>query len=173
MSAVAEALGRLGASLAAAPEKARVKNVPARARLVEGLRWSVEGPNGESVHADMPRPMGGTGSAPNPGWLMRAALAACTGTAIAMRAASQGIALATLEVSVESMSDNRGLLGLDDGVSAAFDAMAMTIRIGAPGRGAAELEALARWGDAHSPVGCTLRRGFDYAVKIEVEPGES
>ena len=165
---VRDALDSLARALEANPEKARVKNVPARARRVEALRCSVEGPNGESLQTDMPKPMGGAASGPNPGWLLRAAMASCTATAIAMRAAREGIELSTLEVNVESMSDNRGLLGMDESVSAGFDAMKMKIRIGAHGRAAHELRALAEWGDAHSPVGCTVRRGFHYAVEVEV-----
>lgn len=168
MSSVSQALESLVRSYEGAPEKARVKNAPARARLVEGLRCAVEGPNGESLHTDMPKPMGGAASAPNPGWLLRAALASCTTTAIAMRAALQGIDLTLLEVSVESRSDNRGLLGLDDNVPAGLDRMTVTVRIGAQGRTAAELIALAQWGDAHSPVGCTVRGGSGYRVEVEV-----
>lgn len=163
-----DALESLARVLEANPEKGRVKNAPARARLLEGLRCSVEGPNGESLHTDMPRPMGGAASAPNPGWLLRAAIASCASTAIAMRAARQGIELSALEVSVESASDNRGLLGLREDVPASLDAMTVKVKIGAPGRTAAELRALAQWGDAHSPVGCTVRRGLDYAVEVEV-----
>ena len=31
-----------------------------------------------------------------------------------------------------------------------------------------DVRALAQWGDAHSPVGCTVRRGLNHAVEIEV-----
>jgi organic hydroperoxide reductase OsmC/OhrA len=164
---VREALESLARVLEANPEKGRVKNAPARARLLEGLRCRVEGPNGESLHTDMPRPMGGAASASNPGWLLRAAIASCATTVIAMRAARQGIELSLLELSVESMSDNCGLLGLGD-VPASLDAMTVRVKIAAPGRTAAELKALAEWGDAHSPVGCTVRRGLDYAMEVEV-----
>ena len=66
---------------------------------------------------------------PQPGWLVRAALASCTGTAIAMRAAKLGIAVEKLEVSVESESDNRGLLGLDQTISAALIGLRTIVRI--------------------------------------------
>jgi uncharacterized OsmC-like protein len=161
------ALESLARVLEASPEKGRVKNALASARLVDGLRCSVQGPNGESLHTDMPRPLGGAASASNPGWLLRAAIASCTTTAIAMRAARQGIELSALEVSVESMSDNRGLLGVGCEISAAMDAMTVKVKIAAPGRTATELKALAQWGDAHSPVGCTVRRGLDYAVEVD------
>jgi uncharacterized OsmC-like protein len=165
---VRQALESLTRVFEAAPERARGKNATARARLLEGLRCTVEGPNGESLSTDMPRPMGGTASAPNPGWLLRAAVASCATTAIAMRSATQGIDLTLLEVSVESSSDNRGLLGVGDNVSAGFDTMTVRIKIGARGRTAAELRALAQWGDVHSPVGCTVRCGPQYLLEVEV-----
>ena len=165
---VRQALESLTAAFEAAPEKARGKHASARARLLEGLRCTVEGPNGESLYTDMPRPMGGRASAPNPGWLLRAAVASCTATAIAMRSAIQGIDLTLLEVTVDSSSDHRGLLGLDDNVPAGLDTVTVTIKIGARGRTAAELRALAQWGDAHSPVGCTVRCGPQYRLEIEV-----
>jgi uncharacterized OsmC-like protein len=62
---------------------------------------------------------------------MRAALASCTGTVIAMRAAKLGIELEKLDVSVESQSDNRGLLGLDAGVSAALTGLRALVHISA------------------------------------------
>ncbi len=57
-------------------------------------------------------------SAPSPGWLLRAAEASCVATLITMRAAMLGIDLDTLEVTVDSVSDDRGLLGVDDTVPA-------------------------------------------------------
>jgi uncharacterized OsmC-like protein len=167
-ASVRQALETLTTVFEAQPEKARAKNAPARARLLEALRCSVEGPNGESVQTDMPRPMGGGASAPSPGWLLRAAVASCATTAIAMRSAMQGIDLTLLEVTVDSSSDNRGLLGLGDNVLAGLDTMTVRVRIAAPGRTAAELRALAQWGDAHSPVGCTVRCGPQYRLEVEV-----
>ena len=57
------------------PEKAVGLDAAARARLVEGLRVDVEGPHGWSVATDMSKSIGGTASAPSPGWLLRAAIA--------------------------------------------------------------------------------------------------
>jgi uncharacterized OsmC-like protein len=86
--------------------------------LHEDLKFQVSGPRGEKVITDMPPPMGGTGSGANPGWLLRAGLASCNATVIAMRAAQLGLQLKSLEFTVESESDNRGFLGSDDSVSA-------------------------------------------------------
>jgi uncharacterized OsmC-like protein len=112
--------------------------------------------------------MGGAASAPAPGWLLRASIASCTATAIAMRAAKLGLNLSTLEVTVESNSDSRGLLGLDDKVSAGLSSIATRVKIGAQGVSADQLRALAEWGDNHSPVACTARSAPSYALEVEV-----
>jgi hypothetical protein len=49
---VREAIEKTSKVLAEQPEKARSKNVPATARLVDGLRCEVTGPNRESLHTD-------------------------------------------------------------------------------------------------------------------------
>jgi uncharacterized OsmC-like protein len=98
---------------------------------------------------------------------LRASIAACAATVIAMRAATLGIALKSLEVRVDSESDARGLLGLE-GVSPALGAMRLAITIGADDVPEDELRALAAWGERQSPVGCTLRAGPPMAVEVSV-----
>jgi uncharacterized OsmC-like protein len=149
-------------------EKATSKNVPATARILEGLRCEVTGSSGETLHTDMPPAMGGAASAPNPGWVFRAALASCTATTIAMRAARLGIDLTTLEVTVESSSDKRGLLGIDDTVSAGLSAVATRVKIGAGDVAADQLREVVEWGDRHSPVACTARIARSLTLEVEV-----
>ena len=165
---IREALENLSRVITEQPEKARAKNVPATARLLEGLRCEVKGPNGETVHTDMPPAVGGAASAPAPGWLLRASLASCTATTIAMRAAKLGVDLTALEVTVESSSDNRGLLGLDDKISAGLSPITTRVRIGARDMAADQLRELADWGDRHSPIACTTRSSPDCSLEIEV-----
>ena len=165
---ISEALDKVGKLIAEQPEKAKAKNAPATARLLEGLRCEVKGPNGETAYTDMTPAMGGAASAPNPGWLFRAALASCTSTAIAMRAAKQGISLSRLEVTVESSSDIRGLLGLDETVPAGLSQIVCRVKIGADGVAPERLRELAEWGDRHSPIACTARSTPDFAVEVEV-----
>ena len=111
-TSIREAVEKVSHVLATQPDKARSKNQPAIASLSEGLKCHVTGPNGEEVRTDMPRGLGGEASAPNPGWLLRAALASCNATCIALRAAKLGIELSQLEVTVSSESDQRGMLGV-------------------------------------------------------------
>ena len=164
---IRQAIDSLSAQISADPAKAKAKTVPATARLTEGLKCEVTGPRGERVTTDMPPAMGGQASAPNPGWYLRGAMASCTATVIAMRAAKLGIALDTLEVTVDSSADHRGLLGLDEKISAGQSALRMTVKI----RGNAEpsaLRELVAWADAHSPVGCTVRDGPACSLEIQV-----
>lgn len=164
---VREAIERLSTAIRAEPAKARSKNVPATARLTEGLKFDVTGPNQERVATDMPAPMGGGGSAPNPAWYLRAGMASCAATVIAMRGAKLGISLTHLEVTVESDSDLRGVLGLDDKVSAGLNPMRTKVRIGGNAEPQA-LRALVEWAEAHSPVGCTVKNAAACSLDIEV-----
>ena len=117
----------------------------------------------------MPPAMGGTAAGPNPGWLLRSALASRTATVIAMRAAKLGVTLDTLEVTAESDSDNRGILGPDESVSAGLGAVRTKVKIGG-NAGPDALREIVAWADAHSPVGCTVRRASACSLEVEVRP---
>jgi uncharacterized OsmC-like protein len=166
-SAIRESIERTGAALAQSPAKARSTAAPLSARLIDGLSFEVKGAGGETVRTDMPPAMGGEASAPNPGWLMRASLAACTATVIAMRAARLGVKLTALEVDAESDTDSRRLLGLDDGAASVL-ALRLKVRIGAEGVSDDVLREIAAWGDAHSPVACTIRMPPPISIGVEI-----
>ena len=168
MPGVGEAVEKLEKALVAAPEKGLARNSPATATLQRDLSVRVSGPRGESLATDMPPALGGAAAAPPPGWLLRAGLASCTATVIAMRAARLGVVLDTLEVTVESESDNRGMLGTDDNVSAALSALVTRVRIGARDVEAERLREIVAWADRHSPVACTVREERQVGVEIEV-----
>jgi uncharacterized OsmC-like protein len=163
---VREAIEKTSALISADPTKARVKSA-ATAKLAGGLRCEVTGPRSERLATDMPPGVGGQASAPSPGWHLRAAMASCTATVIAMRAAKLGIALSTLEVTVESEADQRFMLGTDSSVCAAFAGWRMAVRIAgdAPRE---KLQELVTWADAHSPVGCAVRAPADCSLHVEV-----
>ena len=168
MTHIAEAIDKLSATLSADPAKARARNMPATARLLEGLRCEVRGPHDWRLVTDMAPAVGGTASGPNPGWLLRGALASCTATVIAMRAAKLGVALASLEVTAESDSDLRGILGLDESVSSGHGPVRIKVRIGAPGTPPEVLREIVTWADRHSPVTCTVRDAPECSLEIEV-----
>jgi uncharacterized OsmC-like protein len=167
-SPIAAALSNMSEALAANPEKARAKYAPATATLVGGLKCRVIGPSGQEIETDMSAAMGGGGSAPQPGWFFRASLAACCSTVVAAQAARLGINLSHLEVTVEGEGDNRGMLGLDDRISAGHSAIRTNVRIGAENATPEQLRALVQWAEDHSPVGCTVRDAPPNTLRIVI-----
>ena len=167
-SAIASTLDNLTAALKGNPDKARAKYAPATATLSDGLRCRVTGPSGETMVTDMAKAMGGEASAPNPGWYFRASIAACCSTAIAMNAARRGINLTALQVAVEADGDNRGILGMDENVSAGHAQLRTNVKIVADNATAEQLEELVRFSEAHSPVGCTVRDAPPNTLRIDV-----
>jgi organic hydroperoxide reductase OsmC/OhrA len=127
-SQIRMALEKLSQTIAGQPEKAKAKHSPATATLMTGVKCRVRGPGGEQIETDMPAAMGGAASGPNPGWFFRASLASCCATVIAMRAARLGVNLTMLEVAVESDGDHRGILGLDDRISAGMSSLHTTVQ---------------------------------------------
>jgi uncharacterized OsmC-like protein len=116
-NALADAIRGATEYLAVHPEEAKYTDSEAVATLRDALRVVVRDPSGRTVETDMPTGVGGADTAPSPGWLFRAALAACDATLIAMRAAALGVALHRVEVSIDSESNDYGILGLDESVS--------------------------------------------------------
>jgi uncharacterized OsmC-like protein len=149
------------------PDEARYTDRPATAVIEDGLRCRVETPEGTVVVTDMPAGMGGGGSAPSPGWVARAAQASCDATLIAMRAAELGVPLQRLQVTVDSESDDRGLLGMDEAVPAGPLNSRIRVRIAADGVEPARLRELVEWADRHSPVSDAVRRAVPTTVEVE------
>jgi len=148
------------------PAEARATDSAAVATVVDGLVVRVDGPSGASISTDMVPSVGGTATAPSPGWLLRAAEASCVATLIAMRAAVLGITLDTLEVTIDSESDDRGLLGVDESVPAGPLSGRVAVRLAAEGVDSARLEEMARWGVKHCPVCDALERGIPLTIEI-------
>ena len=154
--------------LAQHPDEARYTDKAATAVIEEGLRCRADGPAGAMVVTDMPPAVGGEGEAPSPGWLLRATLATCDATLIAMRAAQEGVTLTTLEVAVDSESDDRGLLGMDDSIPAGPLSMRTRIRIAAAEVAPERLRGIVEWAEAHSPVSDALRRAVPSKVNVDI-----
>ncbi|MDO8484599.1 MAG: OsmC family protein [Candidatus Limnocylindrales bacterium] len=113
----------------------------------------------------MPPGIGGTATAPSPGWFLRAAEASCVASLIAIRAAAVGVALGSVEVEVDSESDDRGILGLDPEIPAGALSTRVMVAIDAPGLDRPALEELVRWAVEHCPVTETVSR----SVPLEIE----
>ena len=152
--------------LAHNPDQARYTDSAATATITDGLAINVVGPRGESIATDMVPAVGGKGSAPSPGWLLRASEASCVATLVVMRAAMLAIELDSLEVTVDSESDDRGLLGMDDSIPAGPLRGRVVVRLASAGTDAATLEELARWGVKHCPVCDAVERAVPVTVEI-------
>lgn len=163
---IRQAIERATEYLSEHPADARSTDGVALATIVDGLVVRVSGPNGETLTTDMVPSVGGTASAPSPGWLLRAAEASCVATVIAMRAATLQIELDVLEVSVDSESDDRGILGIDASVPAGPLSGRVRVRIVAEGVPPAALDEIARWGVAHCPVCDALEREVPVTTEV-------
>ncbi len=169
MTDIGAAVKRASAYLTDHPGDAVYRDSHARARLGDGLRVEVEGPGGERLSTDMPKGIGGGASKPSPGWYFRAAAAACVASLIGIRAAMLGIDLPadSVEVTVDSESDDRGILGLDDRIPAGALSLRAVVTIQGSDRGRDVLEQIAQWAVDHCPVTDTAQR----AIPIEVRLG--
>jgi uncharacterized OsmC-like protein len=147
---------------------------PATAEWRGGTRVVSRHANGTQILSDMPGEVGGSGDQLTPGWLLRAGLAACATTRIAMGAATAGIELSALEVTATSRSDTRGLLGMTDKRGEPIGAgpmdVELCVRISAPGVSAERLHALVGESCRCSPVPAALQNAIPMALRIEVGP---
>lgn len=150
------------------PKDALSNDPPVTAVMENGLRCRATGVGGESIVTDMPEANGGGGSAPSPGWLSRAALATCDATRIALHAAQLGVTLDTLEVTADSVSDDRGLLGLDESVPAGPLSLRTRVTIGAAGVAEEVLREIVDFAVAHSPVADGCRRAMPSKVEVKI-----
>ena len=149
-------------------EKALNMATAATAILERGLKVHTKGSEGQVIVSDMPSTVGGRGAAPTPGWYMQAALAACNATGIAMKAARDGIELTTLEVSIETESDTRGIFGIDESIQAGPLNMRTRVRIGAKGVPEEKLHEIVKWSEKYSWVGNAICRSVPLETEIEI-----
>lgn len=150
------------------PEEAGYTDSSAVAALQEGLRVTVRDPAGRSVTTDMPKGIGGGDTEPSAGWLFRAAIAACDTTLIAMRAAMLGVELTELQVTIDSESDDRGILGIDDGVPAGPLSVRTHVRVAAQDTDERTLRDLVDWAIAHCPVCDATKRAVPVSIGVDV-----
>jgi uncharacterized OsmC-like protein len=167
MSHISDAISGASAYLNDHPDEARYRDSHARARLSDGLRVEVDGVGGEQLVTDMPRSIGGAATAPSPGWYFRAAAASCVASLIGIRAAMIGLELPadTVTVTVDSESDDRGILGLDEATPAGALSMRVSVALTEISIDRTAFEAVVRWAVEHCPVTDTVGR----AVPLEIE----
>jgi uncharacterized OsmC-like protein len=171
---ISKAVQRVRKVLSRHPEAGVHADEPAIARWEQGLRVVCGHANGTQIATDLPVEVGGTGDQISPGWLMRAALASCVATRIAMGAAIEGITLTRLEVSATGTSDARGLLGmttdLGEPITAGPRELRLRVRIGAPGVPVERLQAIIDESYRCSPVSAALESAVPVDLHIESDP---
>jgi uncharacterized OsmC-like protein len=150
------------------PELVRSKEKPATATVEGHLRCRLSADGTAVATTDMPPAFGGNASAPTPGWYMRAALAACDATTIAMRAAYVGVALESVEVTVKSESDPRGVVGMTDDAPAGPLQLVTHIRVEAGNNAPSKVQEVVDWALAHSPVADAMARNVPNKVHLEI-----
>jgi uncharacterized OsmC-like protein len=150
------------------PKDALSNDPPITAVMETGLRCRATDEEGTTIVTDMPKAIGGGGSAPSPGWLSRAALATCDATRIALHAAQVGVALDTLSVTTDSVSDDRGLFGIDKSVPAGPLSVRTRVTIGATGVDEKTLRDIVDYAVTHSPVADSCRRETPSTVEITI-----
>ena len=155
------------------PEEAAYTDSVATARLTDiaGLHVAVEGPNGATMATDMPTSVGGTNTTASPGWYLRAAEASCVATLIAMRAALLGVILRDLEVTVDSESNDWGILGIKEETGVAVPAGPLSTRVAVKISADADESALREivdWAVEHCPVTDAVRRAIPMTVEVSI-----
>jgi len=163
---IADAVAQATAYLTEHPEEARYRDSAAIARIESGLVASVSGPGGERVQTDMPAGIGGTATTVSPGWLLRAAAASCVASLIVIRAAALGLTIGPVEVTVDSESDDRGILGVDDTIDAGALSIRVVVAIGDPSPTGQALQDLVSWALSHCPVTDTVARAVPISVEV-------
>jgi uncharacterized OsmC-like protein len=171
---IAQAMQRVREVLARRPQAGVHADEPAIARWDTGMRVVARHANGTQITTDMPVELGGAQNQVSPGWLLRAALASCLATRIAMEAAAAGISLSRLEVLARSTSDARGLLGMegDDGepITPAPEQVQLEVRAGAPDVARERLQAMIEHSFHCSPVSAAVARAVPVGLHIDIEP---
>jgi uncharacterized OsmC-like protein len=142
-------------------------DVPAIATIEAGLKCRVESPDGSAIYTDMPKSIGGSASANSPGWHLRAALASCDATLLAIRAARLGLKLNSIEVRVEATSDGRGMF-LDEDVLPGSAEVCLYFKISATDVSRETIDELINWVEQHSPVGSDVSRAVTLRSEIEL-----
>lgn len=100
---------------------------------------------------DLAAAMGGTGGAPSPGVLLRAAFGSCMAMSYRLRAARHGVEVTSIRVTVETDSELAGMLLVDADPPPGYTAIRYHVEVESPSPEADVLAVLDE-GDQLSPV---------------------
>ena len=154
--------------LDADPQLAQAHDPAVLVERVGPLQFRAVDDAGRAVSSDLPAVVGGADAHMTPGTLLRAALGCCDATALALEAAARGIELSRLEVSVESDSDHRGLLGFPD-VEPGPLSVQVRYRLASANATDDQLRALVDHAEQHSPVLSALRREVPVQIDVQLD----
>jgi uncharacterized OsmC-like protein len=150
------------------PDEAKSTDSFATATIEGGLRCKVVGAGGTPIYTDMVTSVGGGNSAPSPGWMLRAATASCVATMIAMKGALEDVELGNVEVTVDSESDDQGILGIDEDVPAGPQSVRIQVKLSSSGTDPEELRQLVSWAHDHCPLCDLTKREVPITLETEI-----
>jgi uncharacterized OsmC-like protein len=160
-----EALTRSGKVMSLRPAKAQ-GTARSTATLSSATECVVE-EGSHKMKVTLPGAYGGSGNAPNPGVLGRAALASCIALGIGMWAARLDVPLDSLKVEVEADYDARGELGVSDDIVAGYTAVRYVIHAESKAP-AAKVRAMLDQAIKHSSYVDNFTRAMPVASEIHV-----
>lgn len=136
-----------------------------KTRIIKGL--SCETREGEWVFkTDMPKQVGGYGTASTPGALGRAALGSCLAIGYMMWASKLDITIDSLEVEIQGDYDNGGLFDTSDSTPG-YSEIRYLVRIKSPAS-LDEIENVLNFGDKHSPYLDVFSRAQSCVRQVEL-----
>jgi uncharacterized OsmC-like protein len=125
---------------------AALDTIRAAGRIEEGLICNVRQGDYKAV-MDMAQGIGGDGSAPTPGFFIRAGLVGCIAIGIKLTAAREGVDIGAIDVGVEMDFDDGAMLGVGDNSAAPLETR-FTITV----------ESTAPWEEVQAMIGRALER---------------
>lgn len=169
---VAAAMQRVQSTFKRRPASAVADDGLAVAHWQGGLSMRTVHASGLQVLTDMPPAIGGCGDQVSPGWLMRAGIASCLATRITMEAAARGIDLTALQVTADSRSDKRGMLGMQGENNASVPARPLQVQLhvilSANDASPDALRAMVEYCQPMAPVSDTVAHSVPIALSISV-----
>ncbi|BDZ44662.1 OsmC family protein [Naasia aerilata] len=147
------------------PAMARFHDTPARATMDHDLVVRVAGPDG--LPDGMLAGLGPGASVPSPGWYFRASLAASVAMFITMRAAEKHLILDGLVVTVDAESDDRGALGMEEGIPSGPLEMRVTVHYDGSDGDESAARAVIEWALEHCTVYDAIIRSVPVELSIE------
>jgi uncharacterized OsmC-like protein len=135
-----------------------------------GLACDIED-GGWKLVADEGPDLGGDGLGPDPGVFTRAGLGSCLAIGYVMWAAVLEVPLDSVEVTVETDYDARGLFGVDDTIAPGWSAVRYTAKISSPAP-QERVRELVEHADRHSSVLDIIRRALPVSGELRVSAGE-